>query len=107
MRRQDIHRLDLLEVRHVGRRRVRIEDALDRELDVIGGKVGAIVELHARSQVEDVSLRVGLFPRLGQVGHDIAVAVDVHQAVVGQVADSQRQQRDNAMNVEGGRERLL
>ena len=107
MRRQDIHRLDLLEVRHVGRRRVRIEDALDRELDVIGGEVGAIVELHARSQVEDVSLRVGLFPRLGQVGHDIAVAVDVHQAVVSQVADSQRQQRDNAMNVEGGCERLL
>ena len=54
----------------------RLGDAVEGGLDVVGGELGAVVELHVLAQEEGVGLAVlGNLPAVGEVGNDGLAAV--------------------------------
>ena len=75
-----VDRTDLAPVRRGG---LRVEDRLDGRDDVVGRDLPADVELHALAESEGPHARaVTGRPRLGEVGHDLALGVEPGEVVV-------------------------
>ena len=79
--------------------RRRLDDAVVGGLDVVGGELGAVVELHVLAQVERVGLAVlGDLPAMGEIGDDGLAAVAriaadqivEHAALASQAVDGAR-----------------
>ena len=85
LHRRRIDRLDLVDVgveRLGGHRGVGSEQPIDREFHHRGVERLAVVELHARAQLEDIFLAVlGNRPALGQARRDGAGAIDATQTL--------------------------
>ena len=68
----------LVEGREVGAE-LRVAVAVEAEGDVLGGHVGAVVELDAGAQGDDERRRVGLLPRFGEVRLELPLRAEAQQ----------------------------
>ena len=84
--------------------RLRVHGALDHELHVGRFELASVVEAHPGLEEEGVVLLVGHAPALGQPRHDLAVAIDLHQALLDVVEhDGRRGRRRRRREIEAGR----
>ncbi len=79
-----------------------VERPLEREHDVLGGELRAVVKLHAATQLELPRERIGRRPRGRDARNDAAPLVDAHERIENVHLSSEIRLRGDEMRVERG-----
>ena len=100
--------LDLVHGDEVRLSRRLLEQPVERELDVGGGQLLAVVELHALPELEGPRRAIlADLPRFGQLGHGVHVAVEADELAVHHGRAPAPRQRGHQLRVEARRLRGL